>query len=69
MEMPTSLKIVLIAEANSGKSNDHFKQCLRKFYQEVYVDYVVRNPLICQRGQPIESSLFRERANEFISKI
>lgn len=69
MEMPTSLKMVLITETNTGKSNEYFRQCLRDFYRSVYVDFVVRNPLICQKGQPIESSLFREKANEFISKI
>lgn len=69
MEMPTSLKIVLIIEANNGKNNEYFKQCLRDFYRTVYVEYVVRNPLICQKGQPIESTLFREKANEFINKI
>jgi len=68
LEMATSLKMVLIVAPDSTKNNEYYKQLLREFHRQVYVDYVVKNP-IQQTGTPIDSLLFRDKAVEFISKL
>lgn len=69
MEMPTSLKFVLIVDPCPGKSNEYYKQCLRDLYRSVYVEHVVRNPILNTTGQSIDYVLFRERLTDFVSKI
>ena len=69
MEMPTSLKFVLIVDPNPGKSNEYYKQCLRDLYRSVYVENVVRNPILNTTGQSIDYVLFRERLSDFVNKI
>lgn len=70
MELPTSLKMVLVIDSNSGKSNEYFKTFLREFYQQVYVEYVVKNPIInTKSNQVIDSILFREKTIEFMNKL
>lgn len=69
LEMPTSLKMVLIVSPDPTKSNDYYKSKLREFYQSVYVEFVVRNPLLTTTGDSVDYLLFRERATDFVSKI
>ena len=70
MEFATSLKMVLVMDSNSGKSNEYFKSFLRDFYQQVYVEFVVKNPVISTKNsQIIESILFREKTIDFLNKV
>jgi len=69
MEMPTSLKMVLIVDPNPTKGNEYFKQKLRDLYQHIYVEYVVRNPILNTTGQSVDHQLFRDKVTEFMSKI
>ena len=69
MEMPTSLKFVLIVDPNPNKSNEYYKQCLKDLYRSVYVENVVRNPILNTTGQSIDYVLFRERLSDFVNII
>lgn len=70
MEFGTSLKMVLVIDSGSLKSNEYFKSFLREFYQQIYVEYVVKNPIISTKNnQIIESILFREKTIEFLNKF
>ena len=57
--LPTGYKIVLIT-SNSGKPKEFYKQLLKQFYRDIYVELVVKNPVI-KPGQEIDSQLFREQ--------
>lgn len=69
MEMPTSLKMVLIVDPSPPKGNEYYKHKLREFYRNVYVEYVVRNPLLNTTGQSVDFSLFRDKVVDFINKV
>lgn len=57
--LPTDYKIVLVT-SNSGRPKEFYKRLLKQFYREVYVELVVKNPVI-KPGQEITSQLFREQ--------
>lgn len=57
--LPTDYKIVLIT-SNSGKPKEFYKRLLKQFYRDIYVELVVKNPVI-KPGQEIDSQLFREQ--------
>lgn len=57
--LPTGYKIVLIT-SNLNKPKDFFKKILKQFYRDIYVELVVKNPVI-KPGQEITSELFREQ--------
>lgn len=57
--LPTDYKIVLIT-TNSGRPKEFYKRVLKQFYKDVYVELVVKNPVI-KPGQHIDSQLFREQ--------
>lgn len=57
--LPTSYKIVLIT-SNSGRPKEFYKRILKQFYRDIYVELVVKNPVI-KPGQGIDSQLFREQ--------
>lgn len=57
--LATGYKIVLIT-TNAGKPKEFYKQLLKQFYRDVYVELVVKNPVI-KPGQEIDSQLFREQ--------
>ncbi|KAI1296643.1 Trafficking protein particle complex subunit 1 [Halotydeus destructor] len=69
LEMPTSMKMVLIVAPNPSKSNDYYKQMLAELYRTVYVEYVVKNPLEKPGSTIIKSTLFREKLVEFLTKV
>lgn len=70
MEMPTSMKMVLIVAPNPNKSNEYYKQMLSELYRVVYVEYVVKNPAEKLRDcSTITSLLFRERLVDFLNKM
>lgn len=62
-ETPTGLKFVFTTDVSTGNMRD----MLRKLYSKVYVEYVVRNPLI-GLDVPIESSLFDNKLEEYLSE-
>lgn len=57
--LPTDYKIVLIT-SNVGKTKEYYKQILKQFYRDIYVELVVKNPVI-KPHQVIDSQLFREQ--------
>lgn len=57
--LPTGYKIVLIT-SNSGKPKEYYKRLLKQFYRDIYVELVVKNPVI-KPGEEITSQLFREQ--------
>lgn len=57
--LPTDYKIVLIT-ANPGQPKEYYKKLLKQFYKEVYVELVIKNPVI-KPGDEITSELFREQ--------
>lgn len=67
MEMQTSVKFVLVC-SKENKSNEYFKQLMKDFYADVYVEYHVKNPLKSPNSA-IDSLLFREKFDEFFSKV
>lgn len=58
LNLPTGYKIVLITN-NAGRTKEFYKKILKQFYKDIYVEYVVKNPVI-KPGQDIDSKLFRE---------
>jgi hypothetical protein len=69
LEMPTSLKMVLIVDPSPTKSNEYYKQKLREFYRTIYVEFVVRNPIIKTTGQSVDFLLFRDKVSDFMNKV
>jgi len=69
LELPTSIKLVLVVAPSPGKTNEYYKAMLAELHRVVYVDYVVRNPLEKRGDVIIESVLFRERIADFLNKI
>jgi len=69
MEMPTSVKFVLVVAPNPSKSNEYYKQMLAELYRVIYVEYVVKNPVENRGSSVITSLLFKERLIEFLNKI
>lgn len=59
LTLPTGYRIVLIT-ANANKTKEYYKRLLKQFYRDVYVELVVKNPVI-KPGQEITSRLFREQ--------
>lgn len=62
-ETSTGLKFVLLTDVNIG----NMRELLRKLYCKVYVEYVVRNPLI-DLHLPITSSLFDCKLEEYLTE-
>lgn len=59
LTLPTGYRIVLIT-TNASRSKEYYMRILKQFYKDVYVELVVKNPLI-KPGQEITSKLFREQ--------
>lgn len=59
LTLPTGYKIVLIT-TNTNKTKEYYKRVLKQFYRDIYVELVVKNPVI-KPGQEIDSQLFREQ--------
>lgn len=62
-ETLSGLKFIMNTDTNAA----NVREVLHDLYQQVYVEYVVKNPE-CQLGKPITSELFREQLNAFIAK-
>ncbi|OQR71439.1 trafficking protein particle complex subunit 1-like [Tropilaelaps mercedesae] len=63
METPSGLWFALNTDVNANG----VKELLQSLYQQVYVEFVVKNPE-CERGKPIESALFKHEVDEFIRR-
>jgi len=63
-ESPSGFKFILTTDIRVGNTSD----ILRKLYSQVYVKYVVRNPL-CELNQTIKSSLFESKLESFICDL
>lgn len=59
LTLATGYTIVLISSV-TNKTKDFYKKILKQFYRDVYVELVVKNPVI-KPGQEITSALFREQ--------
>lgn len=68
LELLTGYKIILIRSNAYSNSNYDYKQVLKKFYKEIYVEYVIKNPAL-KPGQEITSELFRENVNEYYRRL
>ncbi|KAG1678567.1 Trafficking protein particle complex subunit 1 [Nymphon striatum] len=62
-ETASGLKFVLNTDVNAINVND----LLRHLYSQVYVEYVIKNPL-CMLGKPITSELFKQKLDEAIQQ-
>ena len=63
-ESPTGFKFILTTDTRVG----NITETLKKIYSQVYVKYVVRNPL-CDLNMPISSSLFETKLESFINDL
>ncbi|CAH2085184.1 unnamed protein product [Euphydryas editha] len=63
LETPSGLKFVM----NTDNQAQGVRELLKKIYGEIYVKYVVRNPL-CGIGEPITSELFKNKLDTFIKQ-
>ncbi|XP_076063967.1 blocked early in transport 5 isoform X2 [Oratosquilla oratoria] len=62
-ETPTRIKFIL----NTDPHAQGVKELLHQIYTQVYVEYVVRNPM-CTLNHPIESELFVAKLDELIKQ-
>ncbi|KAL7645753.1 UNVERIFIED_CONTAM: hypothetical protein RMT77_002630 [Armadillidium vulgare] len=62
-ESPTKLKMILTTDLTA----QGIKELLHQIYTQIYVEYVVMNPL-CILDKPIESELFSSKLDEMIKQ-
>jgi len=60
-ESPSGVKFVMNTDLNSP----NVKELLKTIYMQVYVEYVVKNPL-CVQGELISSELFAQKLDEIV---
>lgn len=63
-ETPTGYKFVL----NTDTSVENIRDVLRHIYARIFVEYVVRNPLLLP-GNPVESDLFTAKLDEYVQNL
>ncbi|XP_015123020.1 trafficking protein particle complex subunit 1 [Diachasma alloeum] len=63
LETPSGLKFVL----NTDNGAQNVKELLQQLYSQVYVPYVVKNP-VAQMNEPIQSELFKLKVDELMKK-
>jgi hypothetical protein len=64
LETPTSLKFVLLSDPDTPDLRD----TLRQIYRNVFVEYVIKNPLY-KIGDPIKCELFSQNLQKEIKQI
>lgn len=63
LETPSGLKFVL----NTDTTAPGLKTVLQQIYNQVYLEYVVKNPII-KLNEPIKSDLFKLQLDAFIKQ-
>ncbi|XP_022901605.1 trafficking protein particle complex subunit 1 [Onthophagus taurus] len=61
LETPSGLKFVI----NTDNGAQGVKEILQQIYNQVFVEYVVKNPLV-KMNEPIESELFKSKLDVFV---
>ncbi|KAH9398808.1 Trafficking protein particle complex subunit 1 [Tyrophagus putrescentiae] len=66
-EFPTSIKFVLILTADMRNDSDFYRELLGQLYREIYVQYIVKNPLIAPSVGAVNTgaNLSAEKHNTF----
>lgn len=65
-ETPTGLRFVLTTSKDFGSVD--IARHLREIYSEIYVEFVVKNPLYV-RGSPIKSELFQSKLDAYVESL
>lgn len=60
-ETPSGLKFVMNTDINAGNTRD----VLHQIYSTIYVEYVVKNPLLDPR-EPITSEIFAQKLDDYV---
>lgn len=60
-ETPSGLKFIM----NTDLSIPSIRDILHQIYSQIYVEYVVKNPL-CLLSEPISSELFKTKLDDFV---
>jgi hypothetical protein len=63
-ETPTGFKFVMNTDTSVGNVQD----ILRHIYARIFVEYVIRNPLVLP-GEPVESELFAANLDEYVQNL
>ncbi|KAJ8918038.1 hypothetical protein NQ315_011494 [Exocentrus adspersus] len=63
-ETPSGLKFVLNTDIHSQGVRD----VLQQIYNQVYVEFVVKNPL-CRLSEPIQSELFKSKLDAYVKQL
>lgn len=63
-ETPTGYKFVLNTDTSVGNIQD----VLRHIYARIFVEYVVRNPLVIP-GEPVKSELFTAKLDDYVQNL
>ncbi|KAF6040395.1 TRAPPC1 [Bugula neritina] len=63
-ETPSGLKLVMNTSTDVGD----IRETLRQLYGQIYVEYVVKNPL-CPLDKPITSDFFKDKLETFIKAL
>lgn len=64
LETPSGLKIVLVTDPKMGD----LREVLRHIYSDIYVEYVVKNPLYTP-GQPFRCELFNASLDQYFKTL
>ncbi|KAG0629985.1 hypothetical protein M758_1G144700 [Ceratodon purpureus] len=64
MESPSGIKLILVTDPRMGD----LREALRFIYSNIYVEYVVKNPLYTL-GQPFKCELFNSTLDQYVKTL
>ncbi|KAG0591083.1 hypothetical protein KC19_1G148100 [Ceratodon purpureus] len=64
MESPSGIKLILVTDPRMGD----LREALRFIYNNIYVEYVVKNPLYTL-GQPFKCELFNSTLDQYVKTL